>query len=307
MSIIYYLLIFISVALGAMGILTFVAASATQRRVQEMLQPAAKSDWVKTVAKVVGPFAKLSAPDVKWETSPLRIKFITAGFRNESAPLIFYGIKTLLPVLFAGIGYLVLQISGANLERNTLLFVVLVVATIGCFLPNFILRRMIVGRKREIFESFPDAADLMLVCVEAGLGLDAALTRVAEEMQIKSVVLAQEIHLTNLEIRAGNTREHALRNLGMRTGVEEIGAFASMLSQSDKFGTSVGESLRVFSDDLRHKRQMRAEELAAKLSTKMLFPLVICIFPAISMVVLGPAIIRIWNVILPMLVGHPAL
>jgi tight adherence protein C len=307
MSIIYYLLIFISVALGAMGILTFVAASATQRRVQEMLQPAAKSDWVKTVAKVVGPFAKLSAPDVKWETSPLRIKFITAGFRNESAPMIFYGIKTLLPVLFAGVGYLVLQISGANLERNTLLFVVLVVATIGCFLPNFILRRMIVGRKREIFESFPDAADLMLVCVEAGLGLDAALTRVAEEMQIKSVVLAQEIHLTNLEIRAGNTREHALRNLGMRTGVEEIGAFASMLSQSDKFGTSVGESLRVFSDDLRHKRQMRAEELAAKLSTKMLFPLVICIFPAISMVVLGPAIIRIWNVILPMLVGHVAL
>ena len=304
MSIIYYLLIFICVTMGAMGILTWATNSRTRQRMQEMAQPTAKNDWVKTVVQVIGPFAKLSAPDVKWETSPLRIKFINAGIRNASAPMIFFGAKTLLPVLFAGIAWFGLQVSGTNLERNTLLFVLLCIATIGCYLPNFILARMIAHRKREIFETFPDAADLMLVCVEAGLGLDAALTRVAEEMQIRSVVLAQEIHLTNLEIRAGIAREHALRNLGMRTGVAEISTFASMLSQSDKFGTSVGESLRVFSDDLRHKRQMRAEELAAKVSTKMLFPLVICIFPAISMVVLAPAVIRISNSILPMLGGQ---
>ena len=178
------------------------------------------------------------------------------------------------------------------------------IAALSCYLPNFVLWRISAQRKIDIFNAFPDAADLMLVCVEAGLGLDAALTRVADEMRLKSVPLAQEIHLTNLEIRAGVARERAMRNLGMRTGIDEISTFASMLSQSDKFGTSVGESLRVFSDDLRNKRQMRAEELAAIVPTKMLFPLVFCIFPAIILVILGPAAIRISHVILPMLGGH---
>lgn len=304
MSLIHYLLIFISVTAGVMGILTLATASRTEKRMQEIVQSTEENGWMKTVVQVVGPFAKLSAPDVKWEDSPLRIKFINAGIRNDSAPLIFFGAKTLLPVLFAGLGYLAVQVAGTDLERNKLLLVLLIVATLGCYLPNLILWRIAVRRKREIFDTFPDAADLVLVCVEAGLGLDAAFTRVAEEIQIKSVVLAQEIHLTNLEIRAGITREHALRNLGTRTGIEEIRTFASMLSQSDKFGTSVGESLRVFSDDLRQKRQMRAEELAAKVSTKMLFPLVFCIFPAISLVVLGPTVIRIWHTIVPMLAGQ---
>jgi tight adherence protein C len=115
------------------------------------------------------------------------------------------------------------------------------------------------------------------------------------------MALAEELHLTNLEIRAGGTREKALRNLAMRTGIEEVGIFASMLTQADKFGTSIGESLRVFSDDLRHKRQIRAEESAAKVPTKMLIPLVTCIFPAVIMVVLGPAVIQIIRTILPML------
>ena len=130
----------------------------------------------------------------------------------------------------------------------------------------------------------------MLVCVEAGLGLDAGLSKVADEIRRKSVALAEELHLTNLEMRAGATREKSLRNLALRTGVEEIGTFATMLTQADKFGTSIGDSLRVFSDDLRHKRQMRAEENAAKVPTKMLFPLVVCIFPSIIMVIMGPAV-----------------
>jgi tight adherence protein C len=186
----------------------------------------------------------------------------------------------------------------------TLIFVLLITATIGCYLPNFILGRVIKRRQREIFENFPDAADLMLVCVEAGLGLDAALVRVANELQITSGALTEEIHLTTLETRAGSTREQALRNLALRTGVEELSAFSTMLSQADKFGTSIGESLRIFSDDLRYKRQVRAEELAAKLPTKMLFPLVLCIFPAISMVILGPAGIQVYRVLLPMMGGQ---
>ena len=178
-----------------------------------------------------------------------------------------------------------------------------VAALAGCYLPNAVLYVMVKARKREIFDNFPDAADLMLVCVEAGLGLDAGLVKVTEEIRVKSVALAQELHWTNLEMRAGGTREKSLRNLALRTGVEEIGTFATMLTQADRFGTSIGESLRVFSEDLRHKRQVRAEELAAKVPTKMLLPLVLCIFPCVSMVVLMPAIIRMIRVIGPMLGG----
>lgn len=301
---IYAVVIFLLVTLVSVTLLTWLVPNKSQRRLQELMPSEEKSDWVKTVVELAGPFAKLSSPQGKWEDSPLRIKFINAGIRNQNAPIIFYGAKTLLPLIFAALTYTGLQLAGQSYDGNTLIFGLLLAATIGCFLPNFVLSRAIKARKREIFENFPDAADLMLVCVEAGLGLDAALVRVADEMKINSGALTEEIHLTNLETRAGSTREQALRNLSLRTGVEEINAFATMLSQSDKFGTSVGESLRVFSDDLRHKRQIRAEILAAKLPTKMLFPLVLCIFPAISMVILGPAGVQIYRVILPMLGGQ---
>ena len=301
---IYAAIIFCLVTLASITLLTWLAPNKSQRRLQELAQPAEKTDWVKTVVGLAGPLARLSIPQGKWENSPLRVKFINAGIRDANAPIIFYAAKTLLPLVFAAAAYIALELAGQSLERNTLMFVLLVMATIGCYLPNIVLSRAIKARKLELFDNFPDAADLMLVCVEAGLGLDAALVRVADEMKIKSRVLTEEIHLTNLETRAGSTREKALRNLGLRTGVDEINTFATMLSQADKFGTSIGESLRVFSDDLRHKRQMRAEELAAKLPTKMLFPLVLCIFPAISMVILGPAGVQIYRVILPMLGGQ---
>jgi tight adherence protein C len=191
----------------------------------------------------------------------------------------------------------------SQVEGMTLFFYILVAALIGIYVPNFVLRRKIKKRQREIFENFPDAADLMLVCVEAGLGLDAGLSRVADEVKMKSMPLAEELHLTNLEMRAGGTREKSLHNLALRTGIEEISTFAVMLTQADKFGTSIGDSLRVFSDDLRHKRQVRAEEQAAKVPSKMLFPLVTCIFPSIIMVMLGPAVIQIIRTLLPLLTG----
>lgn len=301
---IYAAIIFFLVTLVSITLLTWLVPNKSQRRLQELVQSGEKTDWVKRVVDIASPLAKLSIPEGKWENSPLRVRFINAGIRGANAPIIFYAAKTLLPLVFAVVGYVALEMAGKSLERNTLILVLLIMATIGCYVPNIMLSRVINARKREIFENFPDAADLMLVCVEAGLGLDAALVRVAEEMKIKSQALTEEIHLTNLETRAGSTREQALRNLGLRTGVDEINTFASMMSQADKFGTSMGESLRVFSDDLRHKRQIRAEELAAKLPTKMLFPLVLCIFPAISMVILGPAGVQIYRVILPMLGGQ---
>lgn len=297
--------IFFLVTLGSLILLTWLLPNRSQRRLQELEQSQDKADWVAKVAGIASPLARLSIPDGNWETSPLRIKFINAGIRNTNAPVIFYAAKTLLPFVFALAGYVGMVLAHASLERNSLILVLLLLATLGCYLPNILLNRAITARKREIFENFPDAADLMLVCVEAGLGLDATMVKVAEEMKIKSVALTEELHLTNLETRAGSTREQALRNLGLRTGVEEISTFVSMLSQADKFGTGVGDSLRVFSEDLRHKRQIRAEELAAKLSTKMLFPLVLCIFPAIFMVILGPAGVRIMRVMLPMLGAQP--
>lgn len=301
---IYAAAIFVLVTLASLVLMTWLVPNRAQKRMQELQLPGQKTDWLKTAVGIASPLARLSIPQGDWGNSPIRIKFINAGIRNPNAPILFYAAKTLLPLLLSTLGYLGLELASVGLERNQLILVLLLLATAGYYLPNILLSRAITNRKREIFENFPDAADLMLVCVEAGLGLDAAMVKVADEMKVKSGALTEELHLTNLETRAGSTREQALRNLGLRTGVEEISAFVSMLTQADKFGTSVGESLRVFSEDLRHKRQMRAEELAAKLSTKMLFPLVLCIFPAISMVVLAPAGVRIVRVLGPMLGGQ---
>jgi tight adherence protein C len=295
-------LIFFSITLGIAGLYFWLAPTRTKQRLQSMSQPTERPAWAETMASVVGPFAKLSAPDGNWETSPLRIRFINAGIRDGDARLIYFGLKTLLPLLLSGIAFFGLR-SNVETDDMTLFLYLALAALFGCYLPNIVLFGLAKTRKREIFENFPDAADLMLVCVEAGLGLDAALTKVADEMKIKSVALAEEIHLSNLEMRAGGTREAALRNLALRSGVEEVSTFATMLTQADKFGTSIGDSLRVFSDDLRHKRQTRAEEQAAKIPTKLLFPLVVFIFPAIIMVIMGPAVIQLLRTVLPMMTG----
>ncbi|MBD9666250.1 tight adherence protein C [Variovorax paradoxus] len=296
------ILVFVTVSLAIGGFAIWMLPTRTAQRLRAVAPSSGKSAWVETAVKVVGPFAQLSSPTGEGETSPLRLKFLNAGIRHPDASLFYFGLKTLLPLGLAGLAFLSMRIAGANEGLTTLLWLA-VAALLGCYLPNIVLRMMIKGRQREIFENFPDAADLMLVCVEAGLGLDAALVKVTEEIRVNSEALAQELHWTNLEMRAGGTREKSLHNLALRTGVEEIGTFATMLTQADRFGTSIGESLRVFSDDLRHKRQVRAEELAAKVPTKMLLPLVICIFPCISMVILTPAVIRMVRVIAPMLVG----
>jgi tight adherence protein C len=296
------ILVFVTVSLAIGGFAVWVLPTRTEQRLRAVAPSSGKSAWTETAVKVVGSFAQLSSPTGEGETSPLRLKFLNAGIRHPDASLFYFGLKTLLPLGLAGLAFVAIRAAGADEGLTTLLWLA-VAALLGCYLPNLVLRTMIKSRQREIFENFPDAADLMLVCVEAGLGLDAALVKVTEEIRVKSEALAQELHWTNLEMRAGGTREKSLRNLALRTGVEEIGTFATMLTQADRFGTSIGESLRVFSDDLRHKRQVRAEELAAKVPTKMLLPLVLCIFPCISMVILTPAVIRMVRIIAPMLGG----
>lgn len=293
-------LVFFSVTAAVGGLVMLLMPSRIYQRLQAIENPGEKADWGTAVAQAVGPFASIMAPGGDWEHAPLRVRFINAGIRREDARLIYFGAKTVLPLAFS-LGTYVLLRTFSSMDQLNLMMYLMIAALVGCYLPNLALWLRLRERKREIFENFPDATDLMLVCVEAGLGLDAAMTKITEEIRMKSRALAEELHLTNLEMRAGGTRAQSLRNLALRTGIEEISTFATMLAQSDKFGTSIGESLRVFSEDLRHKRQVRAEEHAAKVPTKMLIPLALCIFPAIIMVILGPAMIVIIRTIGPIL------
>ncbi|WP_332853408.1 type II secretion system F family protein [Duganella sp. S19_KUP01_CR8] len=258
--------------------------------------------WIEKVAQAAQPFSRLSLPEEGWERSPLRTRFMNAGWRGASAPSLYFAAKTLLalglPALLAGLGAAALE---HTLNRG-FIHLLLMTAAIGYYIPNVILSRRAATRCRDIFENFPDALDLLTVCVEAGLSLERAMAKVAGEIHIKSVALAQELQLALMEMRAGFSKEKALRNLALRSGVDDVDTLVAMLIQSERFGTSMGESLRVHSDNLRTKRSMIAEEAAAKIALKLLFPLIFCIFPTLMLVLIGPAGIQIYRM-LPAMLG----
>jgi tight adherence protein C len=268
--------------------------------------PASPSEpWQARVQAWTAPLARLSLPDGNWSDSPLRVRFLHAGLRHRQAPLQFFAVKSLLTFALP-LGVLaVAALSGLATRPLVLAGAVVVAAAIGYALPNLYLSQRISQQQQEIFEHFPDAIDLMTVCVEAGLGLDAALARVGDEMGMVSPQLAEELHLVNLELRAGASREQALRNLALRTGVEDVELLVAMLVQADRFGTSVAQALRVHSDGLRTKRRQQAEERAAKIPVKLLFPMIFCIFPSMLLVLLGPAMLSIYRVLLPTMAGEP--
>jgi tight adherence protein C len=259
-----------------------------------------KPNWVERVVHVTGPLARLSIPKEGWEQSPLRIRFMNAGLRHSSTPGIYFTAKSVLAIVLPTTLFVGLGISGLNLTPPMTLTALLIAGAIGYYLPNGVLAHLVQHRQRDILESFPDALDLMTVCVEAGLGLDAALLRVATELELTSPALSEELHLVNLELRAGSAKEQALRNLALRTGVEDIDTLVAMLIQAERFGTSIADSLRVQADGLRTKRRQRAEEAAAKIPVKLLFPLVFCIFPAMLVVLLGPAALRLVRTFFPL-------
>ena len=249
--------------------------------------------WVEKVAKVTQPLTKLSIPEDGWEKSALRTRFMNAGWRNPVAPTLFFASKTALALLGPAIIGVLVALSIITLAGSKLLFLLLLTATVGYYLPNMILNRIAGRRKREIFETLPDALDLLTVCVEAGLSLERAFVKVAGEIHIKSVILAQELQIVLMEMRAGFSKEKALRNFALRSGVDDVDSLVAMLIQSERFGTSVGDSLRVYSENLRNKRRVMAEECAAKIGLKLLFPLIFCIFPTLLMVLLGPAAMQL--------------
>lgn len=261
------------------------------------------SRWVAKLVELSHPISRLSVPQEGWEDSPLRIRLMNAGWRQPGAAALYFTAKTALALALPCCALLLLITTRIAEQRMLLSFILIAFAGIGYYVPNTILSRRIAARQQQIFEDFPDALDLLTVCVEAGLGLDAALMKVTDELRFRSAVVAGEFDLLLLEMRSGFTKETALRNLALRTGVEDIESFCAMLIQADRFGTSISESLRVLSDMLRTRRRMRAEERAAKIALKLLFPLIFCIFPALMGVLLGPAVIHVYRVLLPTFVG----
>jgi tight adherence protein C len=247
--------------------------------------------------------ASPATPAADDEVGLLRQRFLHAGIRHPQAVPAFFGVKALLTLALPAAAFVAMALAGSLPRGTALLLALLLPAALGYWGPNLVLARRVRVRQRAIFEAFPDALDLMTVCVEAGLGTEAALLRVAEDLAPQSPVLANELRLVNLELRAGAPRERALRHLALRTGVEEVEAFVTMLLQAERFGTRVAQALRVHADMLRTLRRQRAEEAAAKIALKLLFPLIFCIFPALMVVLLGPAVIQIQRVLLPSMAG----
>ncbi len=272
-------------------------AGAIDRRLEELTtgrqaEPEARPRLQSLIAlfKRVGE----KAPKSPKEMGSLRLRLVQAGYRRDEAITIFFGIRVVFALaLFA-------FFMTSIIARPNILMALAGLGA-GYVLPGMALARMAKRRAHRIRLALADALDLLVVSVEAGLGLDQAMSRVGSELAFAYPELSDELRLVNLELRAGKARGEALRNLADRTGVDDLSSLVTMLIQTDKFGTSVAQSLRVYSETLRTKRRQRAEEAAAKTGVKMVFPLVFCIFPAIWVVTIGPAAIKFVTVLFPMI------
>jgi tight adherence protein C len=226
------------------------------------------------------------------DATDLRQRMVQAGFSSPAAPAVYSGVRIAAPLLLVLVGFTLGTAFGIGG-----LLPMMMGGVAGYILPSFWLDGRIKKRQKEIRLALADALDLMVTCVEAGLGLNQAIMRVADEIRHVSTELSKELMMVNFEIRAGRPREEALRNLGERTGVDDLRELTTMLIQTDRFGTSVAQALRVHSDTLRTKRRQRAEEAAAKTTIKILFPLLFCVFPGLFVVLIGPGGIQIYEAI----------
>ena len=240
----------------------------------------------------LGPLAGLTMPRKDWERSKVSQMLVHAGFRAPNAITGFYAIKTILIILLPGT-VLFLASLFPHYSTKQVAFAMIITTFLAVTLPDAVLESKARSRKRKLSNGFPDALDLLVVCTEAGLGLNQSIDRVAQELEDNYPELSQELKLVNVEIRAGVKREDALRDLANRTGLDDIRGLVALLTQSMRLGTGVADTLRIYAEEFRDKRMQRAEELAAKIGTKMIFPLVVCLFPGFFVVILGPAFLRI--------------
>jgi len=279
---------------GGVLIIVNAALDPARRRLTGLGNAAAPSSrtWAAAIANAVQPFARYLMPTKSAERVSMQDKFTRAGITSPRAMPVFYGIKAALALAFLA-GWMFAATVLPALSSQQVIFYGALAAFVGLTLPNFVLNRKVERRQRAIRNAFPDALDLLVVCVEAGLGLAAGLQRVASELEVSHPELASELERVTAEMQAGMEREAALRNLATRTGLEDIRSLVGLLVQTMRFGTSIADALRVYAEEFRDKRTQAAEELAAKLGTKMIFPMVLCFFPSFFVVAIGPAVIRL--------------
>jgi tight adherence protein C len=312
------LAIFVGVAAAAWMLLEMLAAGKprAERRLEEFREPnlrrgdardgrqslARRPDGMTRLLEKASPsISKPLQPKTAEEVGKLRAKLNYAGFRSEMAPSVFLGLKAIcLVVGFVAGGGTMWFTKGATQEA---LMYTVGIAGISFYLPDAVVWFFKKSRQDAIFFGLPDALDLMVVCVEAGLGLDQAMRKVSDEMKKSYPIISDEFALCNLQLQMGRPRGEVLHELGARTGVDDLKALAAILIQADKFGSSVAQALRVQSDSMRTRRRQMAEEKAAKTAVKLIFPLVIFIFPAIFIVLVGPAAITMVNEMFPAMSG----
>jgi tight adherence protein C len=302
--------VFIAFATGTWFVLDLIASrnSRAVERLTELKDPrkrllekgmGKKNDAVSKVLEMASPtLAKPLQPKTAKEQGQLKQRLDHAGFRSEAAPGMFLSIKfigLMVGFVIAGGAMIFTGMNQASLIRT------IAVAGVMFYMPDLTLWFLARRRKQAIFLSLPDALDLMVVCVEAGLGLDQAMRKVAEEMKKSHRIIAEEFSICNFQLQMGKTRRDVLQNLGSRTGVDDLRALAAVLIQAEKFGASVGQALRVQSDSMRTRRRQLAEEKAAKTAVQLIFPLVLFIFPGIFVVLVGPAAITMVREMFPMM------
>jgi tight adherence protein C len=249
-----------------------------------------------SIATALQPLSAYLMPRKEWQRTEVSRQLVHAGYRSPNAVQIYYASKLMLIVLLPVIVLLAWLLWMPHITTGLVMLYVGVAAYLGFILPGAALDRIVLNRKKKLRVAFPDALDLMVVCVESGLGLAAAIQRVSDELAVSHPELAGELGLVNVEMRAGVERGQALKNLADRTGLDDVRGLVGLLVQTMRFGTSVADALRVYSEEFRDRRTQAAEEQAAKVGTKMIFPLVFCMFPAFFLVAVGPAVLRLMEV-----------
>lgn len=262
----------------------------------EIEDPKQKKERFQNFMETAKALSRPLMPKTDLETSQLKIKLANAGFRSDSAVAVYLGIRFGVFMISALLS-LVIFLPRYGLTLDALKPIVLITGA-GFYLPSIVLWYLRSKRMEEIFLTLPDALDLMVVCVESGLGLDAAMRRVCDEMKDHAKVISEELSLANFQLQVGRPRREVLHDLGVRTGVDDVKALAAILIQADRFGSSIAQALRVQSDSMRTRRKQIAEEKAAKTAVQLIFPLVMFIFPGIFVVLVGPAAISIMNTML---------
>jgi tight adherence protein C len=240
--------------------------------------------------RLASPLSKLLPPSAS-EVKKLQKQLMQAGIRSSSAPMMFRAFHLLSMAAFPAIVALACALTARPLANAT--FYILIAFVVGFFLPRYVLGKMVRSRQQQVRWGLADALDLMVISIEAGLGLNAAMMKVATELKEVHPDICDEFELANLEIRVGRDREEALRNLAERTGVDDLRSLVAMLIQTDKFGSSIGKAIRAYSDSLRTKRRQRAEQAAQKAAVKLLLPLACFLFPTLFIAILGPAALQL--------------